>query len=435
MRYSAHAVLSLVLFVATCGLLLRASGVCAGSGELPDGFNWREVDGNDRAAILELLAAHTKGNYERIRTWTGTYSVEMETYLSTAFVVDAFRDRMQKESLSAMMQKTDFDATFAIDLLQGNLFTAKDTRSLTFLTLPTRQPIAIPGTGSVDKRSIVTSEAYIYFPPKDNVGSFAVLPDHPEALDKPAAHRVSVELSQRNEHGDLVDPRTFFGTSGTKRFWEELNQYLRVLRGEKGVELQEQLNRSLAVDEASKSGSVWYRMRLTLGAGVGTPATQATSIWSADAGFNPISVVFEDKQSGSEPLKIVEWKWTNTDGIYVPAHMKEVWRSQQPRIVTYQREVTLKQSTLNHALPPYQFDYQGLGLKKGDLILDEIKKVVYIMDDGHPVKLANFGDEYVPPEVKGQLLRRAMFIIGNVVVIAILAAMYIRKRRAKLSGT
>ena len=45
---------------------------------------------------------------------------------------------------------------------------------------------------------------------------------------------------------------------------------------------------------------------------------------------------------------------------------------------------------LNQPLDPHQFDHRGLGMVDGELILDHVKRVVYVLKNGVPVKLADF---------------------------------------------
>ena len=51
---------------------------------------------------------------------------------------------------------------------------------------------------------------------------------------------------------------------------------------------------------------------------------------------------------------------------------------------------------MNRPLGPHQFDERGLGLSDGDLVLNHLERVAYIIKGGEPVKLANFGERSDP---------------------------------------
>jgi Tol biopolymer transport system component len=60
-----------------------------------------------------------------------------------------------------------------------------------------------------------------------------------------------------------------------------------------------------------------------------------------------------------------------------------------------EQKTRLKDCALNRPLGPHRFDERGLGLVDGDLILNHLERVAYIIKGGEPVKLANFGDRSV----------------------------------------
>ena len=173
----------------------------------PSDLVWNEVTPTARVGVLELLSAHTQSNYQRITTWIASYSVHSEMYLSPSFVKNAAADRLPKESTPALIQETQSTFKIAIQMDSGSVFREHDTTRLRLLTTDSRQSIVIPGVSPVDNRSIVTSKEYIYFTPKFPPMSYAVLPDHPEAQNKRAAHRRPPEEARGREFAELLDPR------------------------------------------------------------------------------------------------------------------------------------------------------------------------------------------------------------------------------------
>src|SRR5262249_45452491 len=62
----------------------------------------------------------------------------------------------------------------------------------------------------------------------------------------------------------------------------------------------------------------------------------------------------------------------------------------------------LTECALNQPLGPHQFDERGLGMSDGDLVLNHLERVAYIIKGGAPVKLANFGEGSVLRQTSGK---------------------------------
>lgn len=369
----------------------------ASPGQVPGDLDWRELKASANVGVLELLSAQTRTNYERINTWTATYAIHSEQYLSPAFVAD-FGKRLPAGSTAALTQEFEILFKVAIDMNSGSVYRESDTTKFRLLTTDARKPVHIPGVSPVDNRSIVTSEHYVYFAPKDPPATYSVLPDHPEAQNKRRARRVSTDEAQAKHHADLMDPRLFFRCSTLSMFWEELDMYVPSIQGKDGAEKQRLAGERLRIDEAAHAGSTWYRIRVLITFPDGRVDT-VTSIWSPEAGFNPVSLTFTAK--GEDPPRVTKslvWQWKSVDGIFVPAVVSEVWRpAELGGLNSYKRTAVLKECSLNTPLHPDQFQYAALGLGSGDLIQDEIEQAMFVMGaNGRPKRLAAFHQPYVP---------------------------------------
>ena len=80
------------------------------------------------------------------------------------------------------------------------------------------------------------------------------------------------------------------------------------------------------------------------------------------------------------------------DGVYVPSTIKESAYRAPGGGLSKEQVTKLKECALNRPLGAHQFDERGLGLSDGDLVLNHLERVAYIIKGGEPVKLANFGD-------------------------------------------
>ena len=74
---------ALIVFLASVVLL---SGFSSIRGADEPALNWTEVEPSARNAILDMLVSQLQGNYERIRTWMGKYSIQQDELVSESFV-------------------------------------------------------------------------------------------------------------------------------------------------------------------------------------------------------------------------------------------------------------------------------------------------------------------------------------------------------------
>lgn len=397
---------------------------------VPMNLSWTQVDQSRRPEILELLLTQTKGNFEKIRTWQGSYSFQVMQYLSPAFVADSFSNRLPTDQNIALRQELTFDLGFAIDVTGNRLFLKRTSQPIRYLQVSSDMEVVIPGTSLSNMNSVVTEEQYLYVYP-DQKATYAVLPDHPEARRKRAAHKVPREQAEGNERGDVQDPRNFFRGMNDKFVWGNLDAFLSALRDPKGH--PNKSAEGMVIDQADDGGQFWYRLRNPLENADGSTTT-LTSIWSPHAGYNLVQLTFSAKDAAKPPARILELRWKPFNDIFIPSTVREVWRLESTGVITFQRDATLKQCSVNDPIKPDQFDYRGLGLVDGDLVLDEIEEVVYKIEQGEPVKLANFGEGYVPP-IGERLAKNApsfrwLMIAATLAIIAVLLVLIWRRRTA-----
>jgi hypothetical protein len=408
--------------------------------DVPADLSWRVVPQSAKVAVLEFLSGQTRSNYEKIATWTGSYSVHQEEYLSPEFTKGLFEG--QHKPTQALIAERDARFRFAIDIKSDSIFREFETTRFRLLTADAaRKPAVMPGFEPVDRRSVVTRDDYIYFSYKDPPATLAVVRDHPEAKNKRAARRSPVEKTQNQEHGDLVHPRLFFYCSRSVMSWEELDIYLSWLRGDKGAETKATAENTLQVEEAVREGKSWYRIRLADSSG--GSITTWTSIWSPLAGFNPVSMVsltsFGEKVADPSNRWSVAWRWKEVDGILVPAYVKEVTSQKELRnLNSYLRIVELKECSLNTPIPPDTFTIKALRLEAGDLLEDEVNQTVYLVNqNGKTMELAKYNEPYVPPQERGRLGAKGIVLIGNgaLITLALGFLVFRRMRRSTHSQT
>jgi hypothetical protein len=269
----------------------------------------------------------------------------------------------------------------------GSYFVDKTTSRMRFLKAGSDESVTIRDVGPSDNRSIITSERYIHFDPKQ-AGTTGVI-EHPDVEGKRCAKVDSRRRAEMEVHGDTPDPRIFFKTDPSNNFWSPLELLAPYLwKHDKRIE------DSVIVSQAKGPGGTWYRFRERLTNGPGTPVSWMTITFSPQAGFNPVSYVMADKDPDGKTDGKIEWQWNVIDAINTPSMIKESSFHGPDHTLSYERVSTLKDCALNKPLDAHQFDYQALGMKDGELVLNDIERTVYKLKEGSLVKLGNYGDRY-----------------------------------------
>jgi hypothetical protein len=409
----------------------RAREPRAGSArlEVPDDQTWRAVSQAAREQALEFLSGQVQSNYEKIATWTGNYSVHQEEYMPADFM-RRVQSGGQVNSTQALIAEREATFRFAIDIKSDSIFRDYATARFQMLTADAaRKPIVVPNFAPNDTRSVVTRDDYIYFDYNAEPATLSVADTHPEARNRRSAHRVPVEETRKQSKGDLMDPRLFYHCAMNNTSWGELEFYLSVLRGQRGPQEKDLLDKVLTIEEAAGEGGAWYRIRTRMPGGV--VALITTTVWCPLAAFNPISLAaVEEKAVDPSIGRFVTWQWRSVDGVFVPAFVKEVVREKdRGGANSYLRIAELKECSLNSSIPPSAFTVKGLNLAVGDLLADEIEGAVFQVDSGGQIKkLANFNERYVPPLDLGHVGTKWVFVVGNIAILAIAVALLALRR-------
>ena len=371
----------------------------AEAGPPPRDLPWTDVAQAEKPRIIEQLAAQSKGNYEKIKTWRGVYAYVLHQYLDEKFAAQLGAGARALAGQAAprirpgpLMQEFDSTLSFAVDVRKSSIYRDFETSRMRFFQVGTDEEVLIPNVGAPDHRSIVTADAYFYFLPKERATS-AFLPDHPDAQNKRRVDRFPVGEAQMREGGSL-DPRDLFKFDSHNEFWSGLELYAKAFRGELGADQRKAVEERLKVGQADGPGGRWYRQQMNFTNPAG-PTLWVTTLWSPQAGYNPVSMVMaHDRPDGKLEAK-TQWQWRLIDGIYVPSTIKESAYRAADGGLSKEQETKLKECVLNGPLGRHQFDERGLGLADGDIVLNHLERVAYIINGGEPVKLAKFGERSV----------------------------------------
>ena len=399
----------------------------SGDDPVPKDLSWVDVAPAERVRVLDLLAAQAKGNYEKIKTWKVTYAYQMSNYLPDKVIADRFVGQFApSEKVGALMQQTDYVIKFAIDISSGSVYRDKESSKMRFLRVGTDHAVQIPNVGPPDDRSVVTPGQYIRFNPRQTIPAPSNLPDHPEARNKRAAYVLPVDEGEHLEQGDRLDPRAFYSFDPANTFWSQLDLLSRALKGALDENQKHEAETRLTISQADgPGGSRWYRYRMNHSTPDNKSILWATQIWSSRAGFNPVHYLLAIGDAGGKPDMKIEWQWKVIDGIYIPSMVKESIYHAPDNGLSYERTSRLQECVLNQPLDSHQFDYQGLGMKDGDLLLNDVDRAVYKLQGGEPVKLGNYGDRQArssPSDVK--VSAKWLLAIGNAVILICLLTIF-----------
>jgi hypothetical protein len=395
------------------------------------GLSWTDVDRIADVQVFEMLGEQTRGNYERIRTWKGVYAVRAKQLLSSDFANKLIGTSPTDEDVSGLVQESDFIFHFAIDMKSGPIYRSKETSKMTVHRDGSNNPISMPHRGPSDNRSILTSESYTFFMPQLRAPGFTFLHGHPEAKNRRAAYREDANRWKNQHFGDLIDPRFLYQVDMRNHFWDEIGVQTQALKGTLGEKLLVEGRGRLGLSKAVGADGTWYRIRCRYSGPEGASRI-VTSFWSSTAGFNPVLRIASADEAGAKPVSVAEWQWRKVDGIYIPSRVIDRLYSGPEGRRSYVRDLVLQECTLNLPLDVHQFDYQGLGMKDGDLIIDKIDRVVYKLQGGEPVKLGNFYDNYGGGFLSGlsSPWLFSVFSVGNVLVLGLFVFFYRRFKNA-----
>ena len=192
----------------------------------------------------------------------------------------------------------------------------------------------------------------------------------------------------KGQAGDGTDPREYIPNYE----WRQADFYARGLRGRLGDKQFKAIAKSLTLSQAEGPGGRWYWEQFRSQGIGGTKVRYFTTIWSPQAGYNPVIMFSSEEQPDGKLGGRTEWQWKVFNDTYVPATFKQVAYGGPDGSLSLQQDATLEDCVVNKPLDPHQFDYEGLGLKDGDEVMDipnSDDSIKYILRNGKLVKVEN----------------------------------------------
>ena len=273
------------------------------SNAVPKDLTWTLVPPDEKVRVLEMLAARSKANYEKIKTWKGSYHYLYREQLDAKFLA-SFPGMHGK--VEPLIHELDFNVDFALDTASGSIYRDTTTRNSRYFKVRTNEPATGPGNAA-DSRSIVTSNEYLVFTREYSIPSF--VPGPPGKRNR----HYAVSRLVKEARGELfrTDHREFYLQNSAflyppgrmQGLWSTAEGEARILRGEAG-----ELGKRLTISQAEGPGGLWYWVQ---GYGkFGTHELYGIRVWSPQSGYNPVlDYSSYDKPDGKLDHRI-EWQWT-----------------------------------------------------------------------------------------------------------------------------
>jgi hypothetical protein len=337
----------------------------------------------EKAAVVKMLSQQTKANYDKIQTWEGSYSYgeqwQIEGNTARAFCNAAkIIPSANQLPLTSVSSST---ARFAIDFATDSLFSTFEADRPAEVRLRTGELLTGANVVATDPHvvatnvmSIVTPEHYLHFMPTVNQ---TALSDFPKvALERGVgriAYREPSRIGKTGPWGTVFDPRFLFGF--------EMSPVQAWLGGLYSVatnatpEQKRELDNSLGVKEERPGDDSVYT--IVIGR-----SQEREITFDGKVGFNLVKL--RVKEQGGRLRSEQSWEYREIGDIYIPAKVQFLEYGDDGNIVV-DRNVVLRECSVNKPIAPNVFSYDQFGLKNGERVLDNIDGALFVYQEGNLV--------------------------------------------------
>jgi hypothetical protein len=331
----------------------------------------RIVPDDEIPAILQLIGAQIKDNYERISTWSGEINAKITWVWSGANSEEFFQYTNAKGNPPrAMMQKVEEKKIFAVDA-KKNLVYLKETRNKNeYFDYST-------GINLGRKHSYLHSSVSIARP--DYIVTVS-----PQSFEKGTDRilhcRAVKKLSEKEQqtrwykYKDIWDPRRAF-FPGADFTWDVLDVLANKVERFGKIEFD---GYKLKIEEITKDDDIQYTIvePTIVNMERSKPQDYAilTKVFSSQCGFNMTS--WQAADGSGRVFQKYTWEYQLVNGIYVPK--RTVMQFYDPNgVMTTEHDFTYENNKVNQEIPPETFEISNLKLKEGDIFKDEIENKEY----------------------------------------------------------
>jgi hypothetical protein len=361
----------------------------------------RQLSNGEGAKVLRGLTEAIQRNAAAIRTYAGVWELQDRNRVAASAAAKMTTEQLPGGTEIDFMRYVRARLTVKVSRPPERLNC--DFQVFTSELQPTDGGRALPTAGPLlHQKSIVTGREVYVFEPNVEHGELVdprtgTVADHrPQAvMAGRVAFRDPIETARAQEYGAIVNPLNLQKVG--RDMVEELDHFASLLdRGVSyagdnldGVSIPETIRGTkiedwLQVRELKdQTGTTVWRMTIkTI-----TPQTTASVVgtYEFDQRFGGLPTSVSVTMNGS-PRQAYEWGYIPQGDAYVPNKVAIFRFSEDGAKVTFQRILTAQEFKLNESIPDSEFEWQALGLKPTERVVDRISQQVLRLDNGEFVQ-------------------------------------------------
>ena len=369
------------------------------------------------AKHLQFLVDQQNSNYERIRTWSGSYDEINKHHFSTPN--SSIGDSNPAEY---MVFKDLF--TFSCDLVKDKCFMRLERVADQYYDKKGAK--VQPGLVRVesDLACILTSDVYYQYDFGHDQMRGELEGVMPQRLGKVCISMPADQQRDVSRVGTMFDPRFFFYAGRDKKHplknWGNIEQgFVPWLKGEWDDVMQKRALTRLRVWRGEFDGVIWYRVVYYEENGVDL---RDEYVFNSAANYN---MVLSSECDYGVPFLKFHARYVSDSGIYFPEkYLLEHGKGKEFR---YFDLIDVK---FNEKIPDEQFTLQALGIEDGGVVLDDAKATSFKYENGGLTKLGKYGETPDASNV-GAFWRSPRRIVAVVLGLALIAFGIVRRYRGR----
>jgi len=313
-------------------------------------------------SVLAMLLAEGRSNYERIRTWQGEADFTVDIIYRSAAAERVFHEKTEgKGEIPQSVRKRKVgNIQFVADFVKGHVYEnlhrpnpVQYTEVETGRDLGTKSPLPWHTVSVITPEHLTQSAPSVYDGP---------------SIKSRRAIREAPKRDTANILSGVFDPRECFGAGGV--VWKTLPRLIQRFEEEGKFSVGEY---DLEVKERVQGANIDYCIKIPLKSS--ETYVFATMVFSGKKGFNIIS--YEITTQDEKLFQKLSWEYELVDGVYLPSKTGKKNFDYKAGHLRYQEEFVLRNHKLNKTIPEETFTHKNLGLKDGDIFIDEIMNKEY----------------------------------------------------------
>jgi hypothetical protein len=345
-----------VSLIISCGFVIAESQ----SGRVPNKFS--PVDVNEIPKILNMISDNTQNNYKLIRTWEGRIESQLDYIYEGKAAEKIFKSSTQGigETPLSVLNSVETITEFSLDAEKDCVFVhSYSNKPIEYRGLDTGRSLGTKGIPG-EAISILTKEYYVKCK-ADRMRNGVVT--------SRKAIKQNLQDCQSCQNQPVFDPRESFNAG--QPIWETIQHILKQILKDGEWKVN---GHNLKVEE-NKTGDVIQYQIIMPGKMTEGNLIFTTMVFSSEKGFN--ITLFQMADVNDRIFQKGTWNYELIDGVYLPKETTHQNYMGKDGSLSYSKKMSFKNSRINQSIASETFTYKNLGLKEGDIFVDEIQKKEY----------------------------------------------------------